>query len=188
MLDTVVDEIICFRERHKASKWVIHIELIAILLSIAIPYLPIDIVIVTLYSFLYPSILLLLGFRRGFTYVLTSFLLLLSTSIPIAMVFGGNILSVYRFSLVALSTLSIGILILASLHPLIFRSNLHLYLLMIMLNSMIREVRDVIKVFRAKGEGGLKLYARSIITAIQIFFAISTTLIDALRARGIEIE
>jgi len=177
-----------FRERYRPRKAVFYIELIAMAISIAFPYIVKDIVVATIYSFLYPSILAILGLRKSSLYTLASYALLTLFLIPMAVVFHGDIENVYRFTLVALSTLSIGILILSTLHPTIFRNNIYLYLLAIMLNNTLKEVRDIATVFRAKGEQGLKLYTRIIITSIIVMFTKIETLIDSLKARGIEIE
>ncbi len=188
LLDTVINEIFSFRESHRFGVWVIYLEIAAMAISIAVPYLSIEIVIATIYSFLYPILLMVIGLRRSSLYTFTSFILFLSISMPMAMVFRGNIINVYRFSLVALSTLSIGILFLSSLHPSMVKGNTYLYLLTILLNSMLREVRDILTVFRARGEHGLKLYVRSITVSIIVTFSRIETLVDSLRSRGIEIE
>jgi len=189
VLDTVIEEIMSFREKHVVSKELLFIEFVILVASFFIIfYAPIDLIYLTIYSLAYPTILFVLGFRKPVMYIFFSFLLVLASMTPFAILFGGSLEKVYRFSLTALTSISLGALILSSLNPASYRNHIYLYLLIILLNQMFREIRDVFQAYRSRGESGLKLYARVLLTSILITVARKDMLIDSLRARGFNLE
>jgi len=189
VLDTVIEEIMGFREKHIVSKKLLFVEFVLLVASfLIIFYAPIDLIYLTIYTSAYPTILFVLGFRKPVIYILLSFLLVLASMAPFAIFFHGSLEKVYRFSLTALTSISLGVLILSSLHPALYRNHIYLYLLIILLNQMFREIRDVFQAYRTRGESGLKLYARVLLTSILITVARKDMIIDSLRARGFNLE
>ncbi|MEM0005883.1 MAG: hypothetical protein QW406_03345, partial [Ignisphaera sp.] len=95
---------------------------------------------------------------------------------------------IVRPLLTASATLSIGLLIFATLLPQHLTRFQILYLLSVIFNSVLREIRDAQIVLRARGETGFKYYLRIFTVSIEVALSRIDTLVDSLKARGIELR
>jgi len=189
VLDKVIDEIIDYRQRRRFNKSTLYLLITLYVVTTLIMFQPwINIVYVTIYCFTISITLLVLGLRRTFLYATFSFMLILGTMLPIGYILKGDLVKIYRFSLTAYSTLSIGVLILLCLNPSLFKGNIYIYIFLIILNQVIREVRDVVVVYRSRGLSGLKLYVRAVLISMIMAFTRLNTLLDSLKARGFQVE
>jgi len=189
VLDTVIDELLTFRERCGFGKHVLLLELAALVISVIIVYTtPINVLILSIYCFAYPLLLFVLGLKRTALYTLASFAILASITILAAYLLGGYVDRALRFSLTALTTLSLGAVIFVTLKPEMFRESTHIYLMLIALNHVVEEVRSIMLSYKSRGESGFKLYARVALASIALALARAEMLTDSLRARGFEVE
>ena len=189
MLEEVVEEILIYREKSKLGKRSLVLEIAALIAtSLVAYYAPISLLALTLYCLAYPILLAVLGLRKTSLYAVLSFAIFASITTLTARFLRGDVVSALKFSLVALATFSIGALILATLKPEIFRGNAYAYVLLVVLNHVFTEVRDVALSYKSRGESGLKLYLRTVIASLTLALARASTLADSLRARGFEVE
>jgi len=189
VLDRVIDEIINYRQKHRFNKSTLYLLITLYVVTTLITFQPwFNIIYVTIYCFTISITLLILGLRRTFLYVTLSFAIILGSMLPIGYILKSDLVKIYRFSLTAYSTLSIGVLILLCLNPSLFKGNIYIYIFLIILNQVIREVRDVVVAHRSRGLSGLKLYVRAALTSMIIAFTRLNTLLDSLKARGFQVE
>lgn len=189
MLLYVVDEVLSFREKrgflHRRE--LLPIKLLLLATSIAIP-LAVELNIAAVYTVSLWLLLLLAGLRRTALYIALSTAILFTSFIPVTLALQGSLLRVVRSLLAAASTLSIGVFTLATLQPKQLGWFTPTYLLLVVLNSVLREVRDVHTVLRARGETGYRYYLRLFTASIEIALSRANTLIDSLKSRGIEVS
>jgi len=147
---------------------------------------PLDIVIMYVVALL--AVLLVLKLWRTALYVVFSVVVLYISMLLCAVILHGDLIRVSRFVLVAASTLPVLVLLASTTNPSDFRKIPALYLLLVVFNSVLREILDVATVYRARGVEGLNYWLRVIIASITLSFSRSTMLVDSLRSRGIEVE
>ena len=189
MIEYVVDEILECRRRapgYLQTKPFLAVKTVFFISSIIVPYLaPIRIALLYALASLIP--LAILRLKRCIVYVSLSGATIYLFMVLVAYVFGGDISYATRGVLVAVSTLSASITFFASTKPSVFKRLWYLYLLMIIFGDVLREVRDVATVYRARGSKGLRhcleVYIASLILALRRVEALA----DSLRARGIEV-
>ncbi len=189
MLTYIVDEVLSFREKktfmHRGR--VLLLKLILFVLSIVIP-LTTKLSIAIVYTVALWLTVYLMGLRKTVLYIIFSTTFLYITLYLVTLALGGNIWYAVRPLLVASSTLSISVLIFATLPPNHVRRFILLYLLLVTLNSVLREIRDVQIVLRARGEAGFRYYLRIFVVSIEVALSRIDVLIDSLKARGIELS
>jgi len=147
-----------------------------------------QIIIAIVYVIALLSILLVLGLWRSTIYIITSILILHASMTLGALLLHGDLARVTRFTLVAASTLPVLVLIASTTKPSTLKRMPILYLLSIVFNNVLREILDVVTVYRARGVEGLNYWLRVIIASITLSISRSASLIDSLRSRGIEVE
>jgi len=146
------------------------------------------VIIVVVYVIALLLILLVMGLWRSTLYIVISILALYASVTLGALLLHGDVVKVTRFTLIAASTLPVLVLIASTTKPSTLRKILVLYLLFIVFNSVLREILDVVTVYRARGVEGLKYWLRVIVASIILSLSRSTSLIDSLRSRGVEVE
>lgn len=146
------------------------------------------VIIVVVYAIALLLILLILGLWRSTIYIVISILALYASLMLGALLLHGDVVRVTRFILIAASTLPVLVLIASTTKPSTLRRILVLYLLFIVFNSVLREILDVVTVYKARGVGGLKYWLRVIVASITLSLSRSALLVDSLRSRGVEVE
>ncbi|MEM4528701.1 MAG: hypothetical protein QXS23_05885 [Desulfurococcaceae archaeon] len=190
MIIDVIEEILGYRLI--APNWVktkrfMAIKIALIFISAILPYL-IDPLYVTLWLLFVISFTYLLGLRKTVIYATLSVLLLFSISLlPIALILGGDVERVIRSSMTAYATMLLTIFLIASTPPSTFKEHSLVYLFLIIITSVFREVVDISVIMKSKGLSGLKYYASVITTSFVMTFERIEQLTDSLRVRGIEI-
>jgi hypothetical protein len=189
VLSYVIDEIITFREKKSlfSKAELIPFKSILFILSILIPF-SIDIKVAVIYTLIVWLFTILLGLKRTALYIAFSAAILYISMLLITLALNGNLYHVIRALLVATSTLSTGVIIFATTPPSHLRRFSVVYLLMITLNSVLKELRDIQIVLKAKGETGYRYYLRIFAISIEIALSRIDVLIDSLKVRGIDIS
>jgi len=189
VLSYVIDEIIAFREKKSlfSKAELIPFKSTLFILSILIPF-SIDIKVAVIYTLIVWLLTVFLGLKRAALYIASSAAILYISMFLIALALNGNVYHVIRALLVATSTLSTGVIIFATTPPSHLRRFSMIYLLMITLNSVLKELRDIQIVLKARGETGFRYYLRIFTISIEIALSRIDVLIDSLKVRGIDIS
>uniref|UniRef100_A0A7J3QGE2 Uncharacterized protein n=1 Tax=Ignisphaera aggregans TaxID=334771 RepID=A0A7J3QGE2_9CREN len=189
MLSYVIDEILKFREKKSlfSKAELIPFKSTLFILSILIPF-SLDIEIAVIYTLIVWLLTIFLGLKRTALYIVSSAAILYISMLLITLALNGNIHHVIRALLVATSTLSTGVIIFATTPPSHLRRFSVAYLLMITLNSVLKELRDIQIVLKARGETGFRYYLRIFVISIEIALSRIDVLIDSLKVRGIDIS
>ena len=189
VLSYVIDEIIAFREKKSlfSKAELIPFKSTLFILSILIPF-SIDIKVAVIYTLIVWLLTVFLGLKRTALYIASSAAILYISMFLIALALNGNVYHVIRALLVATSTLSTGVIIFATTPPSHLRRFSMIYLLMITLNSVLKELRDIQIVLKARGETGFRYYLRIFTISIEIALSRIDVLIDSLKVRGIDIS
>jgi len=169
------------------SKWAFPGKLVLLVLSLVVSTTqPRSVVVIYVTALL--VLLLVLGLWRSALYTALSVLALYTSMVLGALLLHGDVIRVARFVLVAASTLPVLVLTASTTTPSTFRKVPALYLLLVVFNSVVREIIDVATVYRARGVSGVKYWLRVVVASIVLSIARSSTLVDAFRARGVEVE
>lgn len=188
VLNYIIDEILSFRERgtplHRRE--LLPVKLALFIASIVVPFTTKLEIAVSFVVGLWSAVLLL-GLRRTALYIVASTTLLYITISLTALALHGDVERIIRSLMVATATLSTGLLIFATVQPSHLRRFQTLYLLLITLNNVLRELRDVQIVLRSRGETGFRYYLRIFTISIEVALTRIDVLIDSLKARGIEV-
>jgi len=189
VLSYVIDEIIAFREKKSlfSKAELIPFKSTLFILSILIPF-SIDIKVAVIYTLIVWLLTVFLGLKRTALYIASSAAILYISMFLIALALNGNVYHVIRALLVATSTLSTGVIIFATTPPSHLRRFSMIYLLMITLNSVLKELRDIQIVLKARGETSFRYYLRIFTISIEIALSRIDVLIDSLKVRGIDIS
>ena len=190
MLLSVIREVLECRQRAPrvlVSEWALVAKLLLLAVSLALSTTqPPHVVLV--YTTTLLALLLALGLRATTLYVVVSCAALYASMATGALVFHGDLVRVTRFTLIAASTLPVLVLIASTTTPYTVRRAPLLYLLLVVFNSVLREVLDVATVYKARGVEGLEYWLRVVVASMALSTRRSTALVDSLRARGVEVE
>jgi len=189
VLNYIIDEVFSFREKKTLlhRKELLPLKIALFVASIAIP-LATDLMIAVAYVVILWLVLLLLGLKRATLYIVFSTATLYLSLLLVALILQGDTGCIVRPLLTASATLSIGLLTFATLLPQHLTRFQILYLLSVIFNSVLREIRDAQIVLRARGETGFKYYLRIFTVSIEVALSRIDTLVDSLKARGIELR
>lgn len=188
MIESVVEEVLEGRRRAPAALSeppALALKLLAVALSALLPFL--NPLAALAYAACLLALLVAVGLPRCALYAVLSGALLLASMYPISVLLRGDPSSVVRFCLTATASLASLILAVATTRPSALRRWPHLYIMSVTFGEVLREVLEVITVYRAKGLGGFRLYAAATVTVTALSLERVTALADALRARGVEV-
>ncbi|MCS7111277.1 MAG: hypothetical protein RMI45_00990 [Ignisphaera sp.] len=189
MLAYIIDEVLSFREKgtplHRGE--LLPLKLALLTASVVVP-LTTELGVAIVYTAALWLVVLLIGLRRTALYIAFSAAFLFASLLIVALALQGNVGQVVRSLLVAASTLSVGVLIFATLSPKHVGRLTPIYLLLVILGSVLREMRDAQIVLRARGEAGLRYYLRLFTVSIEVALSRTDAIIDSLKARGIELN
>jgi hypothetical protein len=128
-----------------------------------------------------------LGLRRVPAYIAASLPVVYLTLLASAAVLGGDIASAARFTTFVAATAPTLAFVFATTKPSTARRVPALYLLLVVLSSVLREVVDIATSYRARGSAGLGYWMRVVVAAVAVGLSRAQTLSDSLRSRGIEV-
>ena len=189
MILSVVQEVLGYRVRAPRtvfSKWFSIAKIVLFILSIVVPVVAPPAASLGLATSLV-ILLAALGLRRSAVYTVFTATVLYLILFSTAFLLHGDLERVTRLTLLASSTLSTMILIASTTKPSMLRRWPTLYLFSIVFASTLREVVDIATVYRAKGSGGLRYVLQVIVASMAMSIARTSTLVDSLKARGVEV-
>ncbi|MEM3959653.1 MAG: hypothetical protein QW200_04950, partial [Ignisphaera sp.] len=185
----MVQEVLGYRvkaPRIVFSKWFSIAKIALFILSIAVPVVAPTAVSLGLVASLV-ILLAVLGLRRSAVYTVFTAAILYLIMFSTAFLLHGDLERITRLTLLASSSLSTIILIASTTKPSMLRRWPTLYLFSIVFANTLKEVVDIATVYRARGSGGLRYVLQVVVASMAMSIARTSTLVDSLKARGIEV-
>ncbi|MEM0027038.1 MAG: hypothetical protein QXT53_04380 [Ignisphaera sp.] len=189
MILSVVQEVLGYRvkaPRIAFSKWFSIAKIVLFILSIVVPVVAPTAASLGLVTSLV-ILLAVLGLRRSAVYTVFTAAILYLIMFSTAFLFHGDLERITRLTLLASSSLSTIILIASTTKPSMLRRWPTLYLFSIVFANTLKEVVDIATVYRARGSRGLRYVLQVVVASIAMAIARTSTLVDSLKARGIEV-